>query len=167
MINRDNSPGTERRPELARGTGLRAVIEEFRRVLDKLGAQLEASVEEADAECTAVGGAFRDIAAANQRIRATLMEPALHAVIAPDCTRIDASLSVAVVALQYQDRLAQRVGHIRAGLHHLQDLLRDGTERTYEEWLELLREVENSHEAEQRRLQAVEAASHSSAELFE
>jgi hypothetical protein len=149
-----------------RGSDLRAVIEEFGRVLDILGAQLSASVQEAEQECAAVGKAFRNLAAAKGRIDQAVGDQPAYSVVRDNSEQIGASLDAAVVGLQYHDRLAQRVGHIRAGLHHLQQVLRDGTERSHGEWLELLRDVEQAHRLEQRRLMAAEIASHGSAELF-
>ena len=90
------------------------------------------------------------------------------------CRQIGDSLHAAVTALQYQDRLSQRLGLIRAGLNRLQSLLQDRSARTYDEWLHALREVEQINRVEQRRLgpdpaseaTAVEAVSNGSVELF-
>jgi hypothetical protein len=149
-----------------RGSELRAVIEEFGRVLDILGAQLSASVQEAEQECAAVGKAFRELATAKSRIDEIDCDPPACEVLRENSAQIGASLDAAVVGLQYHDRLAQRVGHIRAGLNHLQQVLRDGSERSHADWLELLRDVEEAHRQEQLRLMAAEIASNGSAELF-
>jgi hypothetical protein len=149
-----------------RGSDLRAVIEEFGRVLDVLGAQLSASVLEAEQECAAVGKAFRELATAKNRIDEIVCEQPEFTIVRANSAQIGASLHAAVVGLQYHDRLAQRVGHIRAGLNHLQQVLRDGSERSHAEWLELLRDVEEAHRQEQQRLMADEIASNGSAELF-
>jgi len=148
------------------GMEFRAVIEEFGRVLDIFGAQLDASVKEADRECVAVGAAFDTLAAATRRLgQIDCPQPALAAV-RNNAAVIGESLDAAVIALQYQDRLAQRVGHIRVGLNQLQRMLRDGVPRSCEQSIELLRDVERAHQAEQERLVAAEIAANGSAELF-
>jgi DNA anti-recombination protein RmuC len=130
---------------------LHAVIDEVGRVLDKLGDQLAATVQEADRECRTIGIACRGQTGAMLR---------------ENCDEIDAAMNDAIVALQYQDLMAQRVVNIRAGLDKLQENLRDGITRTYGEWLELLRSVERLHNLEQQRLLRAPVPSDSGVELF-
>jgi hypothetical protein len=145
---------------------LRTVMEEFGELLSVLGAELGTCVQEADRDIVDLARAFHELAAANQRsLEIGSRDPRLVAVC-DNCTQVAASLSEAVVALQCHDRLAQRIGHIRNGLEDLRILLRDGTARTCEDWLNLLSRVEASHRAEQARLMAVPTPPHGSAELF-
>ena len=83
-----------------------------------------------------------------------------------NCAEIDAAMNDAIVALQYQDLMAQRVVNIRAGLDRLQENLRDGVARSYGEWLELLRSVERLHNQEHQRLLKAPVQSDSGVELF-
>lgn len=145
---------------------LATVTEELGRLLAVLGAQLVESVEAAGHECAALGTAFDELGAASRRIEAIAAGSSDGDALRAHCARINGALGAAVVAMQYQDRLAQRIGHIRNGLDELQKLLRDGRGRTCADWLSLLRAVEHDHEAEQARLAAVGAALHGSAELF-
>ncbi len=145
---------------------MRAVIEEFARVLDAFGSELDASVKDADRECAAIGRAFDELGAAKRELDAMECPQPLRGLLQQHSARIGNSLDAAVTAMQYQDRLTQRVGHIRVGLHRLQTLLRDGTDRGAGQWLELLRHVEESNQSEQARLTAAECAANGSVELF-
>ncbi|MGD0503198.1 MAG: hypothetical protein ABSD02_10685 [Steroidobacteraceae bacterium] len=144
---------------------LREVIEEFARLLEVLGLQLGQSVKEAEREWGDMGSAFHRLAVANDRVRKLASSP-MHSALAEQSAEIGASLETAVVTLQCHDRLAQRVGHICAGLDSLHTLLRDGVERPNQEWLRLLREVERRQHAEQARLAAADIAPRGSVELF-
>lgn len=145
---------------------LRAVIGELGRVLDKLGDQLAATVQEADRECRTIGIAFRKMATANRRLAAIPLRGPAAKVLEANCTDIDAAMNDAIVALQYQDLLAQRVFHIRAGLDQIQGNLRDGTQRSYRDWLEFLRRVERLHHTEQQKLRTAQPLAESSVDLF-
>jgi hypothetical protein len=153
---------------LESGTNIRAVVEEFGRVLDTFGQQLAASLQESERQYLAVGDAFHELATAKRGIEAVICLEPQQTILKRGCERIGQSLDAAVVALQYHDRLAQRVGHIRAGLDHLQTVLRDGHERSFDAWLELLREVERVQTLEQWRLAAAVSADRlgDGAELF-
>jgi hypothetical protein len=128
------------------------VIGEFGRHLDILAEQLGASLSEADRECVSVGESFHDLADANDRIAHVDCAEPVRTVLQHSCERIGNSLQAAVVALQYHDRLAQRLALIRTGLNRLQELLHDPTVRPYNEWLESLRRVEHLNRMEQGRL---------------
>ncbi len=131
---------------------MRAVIDEFGRLLEIFSVQLAESLHEADRDCTAVGDSFHDLAQARSNVaRVSCPEPQAS-VLRRQCARIDESIGAAVVALQYHDRLTQRIGHIRVGLNHLQQLLRHQSQRTSEEWLELLQNVDRSYHLEWHRL---------------
>jgi len=153
---------------------LRAVIGEFGRHLDMLSEQLGASLREADSECVSVGESFHDMAKAKRTLDGLRFPGPEEITLRHSCRQIGDSLHAAVTALQYQDRLSQRLGLIRAGLNRLQSLLQDRSARTYDEWLHALREVEQINRVEQRRLgpdpaseaTAVEAVSNGSVELF-
>jgi hypothetical protein len=135
-----------------KSTQLREVIVEFGRHLDMLAEQLGASVMEADRECVSVGESFHEMAAArNTLVGIHCSEPG-HSILHSSCEQIGESLHTAVVALQYHDRLSQRLGLVRAGLDRLQTLLHDESPRSYDEWLESLRDVERINRVEQRRL---------------
>lgn len=144
---------------------LKDVIMEFGRILDVLKAQLEHSVSEAGRECAALGAAFHRLAGTNDRIE-RLARAEERDELLDCCTEIRDSLSAAVVGMQYQDRLAQRLGHVRSGLDRLQLSLRDDPRRSYQEWLRLLREVERAQASEQARLVAADVEPRGSAELF-
>jgi hypothetical protein len=142
------------------------VIEEVGRLLGVFEAQLSDSLHQASQEFGSVGAAFQEIAAANGRITSvTLREPDMTSV-RMNCECIGRSLSHAVVGLQSHDRLAQRLGHIRDGLDHLQNLLGDGNERSPAQWLHLLRGVDLAHQTEQSRLAAAESTANANIELF-
>jgi hypothetical protein len=128
------------------------VIEEFGRLLAIFSEQLVESLREADKECMAVGESFHELAAAKRRIeRASCPEPE-QTMLRNACVQIDSSLGAAVIALQYHDRLAQRVGHIHVGLTNLQNLLGNAATRSNDEWLQLLKNVEHSYHREWHRL---------------
>src|ERR1700690_367982 len=131
---------------------MRGVIDEFARLLEIFSRQPAESLQEADRDCTAVGDSFHDLAEARGQIeRVPCPEP--HAsVLQRQCAQIEDSIGAAVVALQYHDRLTQRIGHIRVGLNHLQQLLRHQAQRTSEEWLELLQNVDRTYHLECPRL---------------
>jgi hypothetical protein len=131
---------------------VRSVIAEFGRLLETFSAQLAESLREADRECTAVGQSFHDLAAAKARIEQVACPPAAREALAQECAAIGGSLGSAVVALQYHDRLTQRIGHIRVGLNHLQMLLSESTQRSDEEWLDLLQNVDRTYHLEWHRL---------------
>jgi hypothetical protein len=133
-------------------TELRVVIGEFGRHLDMLAEQLGASLREADRECVSVGESFHDLADAKNKIADVNCNEPVRTVLKHSCEQIGNSLYAAVVALQYHDRLAQRLALIRAGLNRLQELLHDPTVRPYNDWLESLRHVEHLNRVEQRRL---------------
>jgi len=143
----------EELPPIAPQNGaLAVVIGEFGRHLDLLAEQLGESLAEADRECVSVGDSFHDLAAAKTMIEGVRCNEPQQTVLRQSCTQIDSSLHTAVVALQYHDRLAQKLALIRAGLQRLQALLRDPSARSHDEWLESLRFVENQSRLERRRL---------------
>ena len=131
---------------------LREVVVEFGRQLDVLAEQLGASVVEADRECVSVGESFHEMAAARNTIASVDCAEPERSILQRSCTQIGESLHTAVVALQYHDRLAQRLALVRAGLDRLQSLLHDRSPRSYDEWLDSLRNVERLNRVEQRRL---------------
>jgi len=133
-------------------TELRVVIGEFARHLDILADQLGASLSEADRECISVGESFHDLADAKNKIEVVGCDEPGRTVLKHSCEQIGHSLHAAVVALQYHDRLAQRLALIRTGLNRLQELLHDQSGRSYDEWLISLRHVEHLNRVEQRRL---------------
>lgn len=147
-------PPTDQGPARATGreTDVRGVIEEFGRLLEIFSAQLAESLQEADRECSAVGESFHDLAAAKGRIETVECPEPQRAILRGECDRIGRSIGSAVVALQYHDRLTQRIGHIRVGLNHLQKLLRLQPERSDDEWLLLLQNVERTYHLEWHRL---------------
>jgi hypothetical protein len=157
------------------GADIRTVIEEFGRLLSIFSAQLAESLQEADRECMAVGVSFNDLAAASARIEAVACPEPQQSLLRAECARIGESVGAAVVALQYHDRLAQRVGHIQAGLNHLQSILMHESQHSYEDWLRLLQNVERSYRLDWHRLAraapenhgaAADAVGNSSVELF-
>jgi hypothetical protein len=131
---------------------LRVVIGEFGRHLDMLADQLSASLSEADRDCVSVGESFHDLADAKNTIADVHCDEPVRTVLKHSCDQIGNSLHAAVVALQYHDRLAQRLALIRTGLNRLQQLLHDPSVRPYNDWLESLRHVEHLNRIEQRRL---------------
>jgi hypothetical protein len=131
---------------------LRVVIDEFGRHLDMLAEQLGVSLSEADRDCVSVGESFHDLADAKNKIADVDCDEPGRALLKHSCEQIGNSLHAAVVALQYHDRLAQRLVLIRTGLTRLQELLHDQTGRTYNDWLQSLRHVEHLNRIEQRRL---------------
>jgi len=145
---------------------LRAVVAELGQLLETLGEQLAATVQEAERECRGIGVAFRRVAAANRRNAAIPLKGKAAERLQDNCRQIDAAVDDAIVAMQYQDLLAQRIFHIRAGLDQIQQHLRDGAERSHEEWLELLRRVERLHRHEQQRLRRAQPLVESTVELF-
>jgi AraC-like DNA-binding protein len=149
VINPDASAADQDSP---RTPALRAVIGEFGRHLDMLSEQLGASLREADGECASVGESFHDMAVARNSLDAIRCPEPAQSTVQHSCRQIGESLHAAVTALQYHDRLSQRLGLIRTGLSRLQALLTDSSPRSYEEWLHALREVEQINRAEQRRL---------------
>ena len=152
-------------PSRAGESDVRSVIAEFGRLLEIFSDQLAESLREADRECTAVGQSFQDLAAAKSRIEQVACPPAAQAALVRECAAIDGSLGAAVTALQYHDRLTQRIGHIRFGLNHLQMLLREPTQRGDEEWLALLQNVDRTYHLEWHRLaRAVPTAEKASGE---
>jgi len=140
-------------------TELRDVVEEFGRLLAIFEAQLGAAVVEADRECMAVGEAFHGLASARDDMAAGVRDSDCADVVLAGCERIGLNLTAAVIALQYHDRLAQRVEHIRMGLQRLQTHLRDDETRSHEEWMRTLKQVEHRYYLEQKRLEAVARAS--------
>jgi hypothetical protein len=150
------------------------VIAEFGRHLDMLAEQLSASVAEADRECATVGDSFHQLSAARAEIEKVACPEPGRGVLRHSCRQIGESLHNAVVALQYHDRLAQRLGLVRAGLERLQTLLQEPAPRSYQVWLASLRELEHTNRIEQQRLGPVQdpsdpaaaALPQSSVELF-
>lgn len=128
------------------------VMVELGRHLGMLADQLAASMREADRECVSVGESFHELAAARSSLDEIAgVEPA-RGELRGICRQMGESLHAAVVALQYHDRLAQRLGLIGAGLDRLQALLHSGADRDHEEWMKALHEVERVNRAERQRL---------------
>ena len=136
----------------AQATALGEVIEEFGRHLELLADQLGASMSEADRESMSVGESFHRVSAARSAIEAVHCAEPERGVIRESCRQIGDALHGAVVALQYHDRLAQRLGLVRAGLIRLQTLLEERSPRSYDEWLVALREVAEINCHEQKRV---------------
>lgn len=163
--------------EAPKSTELGEVIVEFGRHLDMLAEQLATSLREADRECVSVGESFHDLAAVKTTLDGVRCAEPDRTVLRDSCRQIGDSLHNAVVALQYHDRLAQRLGLVRAGLERLQTMLRDRSARSWDDWLQSLRDVERINRSEQKRLDPAAAdrqtdasqplaLSHSSVELF-
>jgi hypothetical protein len=162
-------------PQAGQDTMLREVILEFGRHLDMLAEQLGASLSEADRDAKSVGDSFHDLSAAKAAIEAVVCPEPGRQVLQDSCGKIGRSLHTAVVALQYHDRLAQRLGLVRGGLDRLQALLHEPAPRSYDTWLQSLRDVEQMNRTDQKRLGPVSlpsgspqppAAADSSIELF-
>lgn len=160
-----------------KSTELREVIVEFGRHLDMLAEQLGTSLVEANRDCVSVGESFHELAAAKTTIDGVDCAEPVHSVLRSSCKQIGDSIHAAVVALQYHDRLAQRLVLVRSGLERLQTMLHDRSARSYDEWLQSLRDVERINRAEQQRLlpadahrnadgSGAEMSSHDSVELF-
>jgi hypothetical protein len=139
-------------PDISVASNLRVVIVEFGRHIDILAEQLGASIVEADRDCVSVGGSFRELAAAKSAIERIHCAEPERSVLQGACGQMGASLHTAVMALQYHDRLAQRLALVRAGLDRLLTLLRDDSGRSYDGWLESLRDVERVNRSERLRL---------------
>jgi hypothetical protein len=139
-------------PEESQAVELTRVIAEFGRHLAILADQLGASLLEADRECVSVGASFDDLAAAKTAIDGVECPEPARGELQRTARQMGESLQAAVVALQYHDRLAQRLGLIRAGLDRLQTLLHSGPGRSHAEWLVSLDEVERINRAERQRL---------------
>jgi hypothetical protein len=162
--------------ENTKSTELKEVILEFGRHFDILAEQLGASLLEANRDCVSVGESFHELARAKCTIDGISCVEPERTVLRNSCRQIGDSIHSAVVALQYHDRLAQRLGLVRAGLVRLQTILHDRSARSYDEWLQSLRDVEQVNRVEQQRLGPEAAgqiggsqpsdASHSSVELF-
>jgi len=152
----DDQPAADQ--EAPKVTELREVIVEFGRHLDMLAEQLGTSLIEADRDCVSVGESFHELAAAKTTIDGVSCAEPVRSVLRDSCKQIGDSLHAAVVALQYHDRLAQRLVLVRSGLDRLQTMLHDRSARSYDEWLQSLRDVERINRAEQQRL--VPAAAH-------
>ena len=146
-------PGTDSNPAPG-NPDLRAVVEEFGRLLAIFEGQLGAAVSEADRECMAVGEAFHGLSSAREEIAGSVGQANSEQRILAACDRIGSSLTAAVMALQYHDRLSQRVEHIRMGLHRLQTHLRDDAGQSHEDWMAMLKKVEHRYYLEQKRLEA-------------
>jgi len=145
-------------------TMLGEVIVEFGRHLDMLAAQLGTSLMEADRDSVSVGESFHELSAVKSTLEALPCGEPAHSVVKSACCQIGESLHTAVIALQYHDRLAQRLALVRAGLLRLQTLLQDRTPRSYDAWLQSLRDVEQVNRHEQKRLgPAIEQAGTDSA----
>jgi hypothetical protein len=135
-----------------KSTQLREVIVEFGRHLDILAEQLGASVMEADRDCVSVGDSFHEMASARATLESIECGEPVRSILRDSCLQIGESLQTAVVALQYHDRLSQRLGLVRVGLTRLQTLLHDSSPRSYDDWLASLRDVEQINRLEQQRL---------------
>jgi hypothetical protein len=127
------------------------VIEEFGRHLDILAEQLGASLTEADRDCVSLGRSFHELKTVNATLEALPCEEPARTVLHASCTQIGASLHDAVVALQYHDRLAQRLELVRSALNRLQALLKANAPGS-SDWLQSLRDLEQINRTEQRRL---------------
>lgn len=138
--------------EEPKSTQLREVILEFGRHLDILAEQLGASVMEADRDCVSVGDSFHEMASARTTLESIECGEPVRSILRDSCLQIGESLQTAVVALQYHDRLSQRLGLVRVGLTRLQTLLHDSSSRSYDDWLASLRDVEQINRMEQQRL---------------
>jgi len=159
-----------------KGAQLREVIVEFGRHLDMLAEQLNGALTEADRECHSVGESFHDMATAKNIIAGISCAEPERSALRNSCKQIGDSLHAAVVALQYHDRLTQRLALVRTALNRLQTLLHDRSASSYDEWLQALRDVEQVNRTEQQRLGRAahgqtggaqrSAVSHSSVELF-
>lgn len=117
-----------------------------------LAEQLSASLAEADRECVSVGESFHELSAARITIERLHCPEPERDLIRKSCQQMGESLHSAVVALQYHDRLAQRLELVRRGLLHLQTLLHHETPDTCDEWLHALRIAEQMNRTEQKRL---------------
>jgi hypothetical protein len=150
------------------------VIEEFGRHLDILGEQLAASLAEADQNCVSVGRSFHELSEAKTSLESLPCAEPARSVLQATCVQIGSSLHDAVVALQYHDRLAQRLELVRSALNRLQTLLKARAPRSDVEWLQSLRDLEQINRVEQRRLgppigqvgPEAEAVGQSTVELF-
>ncbi len=139
---------------------------ELARVLEMLGSQLEHSVRDSAQEWADVGAAFDRLSAANARLESLSQASPSSRAIHGETEQIRASLGEAVIALQHHDRLAQRLGHIRAGIDDLRHLLNSGVERSSPEWLMRLQSIERMQHDEHARLVAVDSEPRGSVELF-
>lgn len=143
----------------------RELSDEFGRHLHLLAGQLGFALQEADRECVSVGASFDELSAANDAIaQVNCPEPA-GGLLRHACREIGASLHNAVVALQYHDRLSQRLELVRVALERLQTLLQQSPPRSADLWLAALREAERQNRLEQQRLgvtvETLAAAAHS------
>ncbi len=146
--------------------GIDAVVREFGRLLLSLGSELGHATREAERQCMPLGQMFDRVADANRQIAACVRDTSSAAPVLAHCAEISQALSATVVTLQYGDRLAQRIGHVRSGLEHLYSLLQNYPSRSYEESMALLQDVDVMHTLQQERLLPPESAQCGTAELF-
>lgn len=142
------------------------VLREFGRLLLSLGSELGQATRDAERQCLPLGQMFDRVAAANHQITACVRDTSSAAPVLAHCAEISQALSTAVVTLQYGDRLAQRIGHVRSGLEHLNSLLQSYPSRSYEESMAFLQDVELMQALQQERLLPPESGQCGTSELF-
>ncbi|MGH8572456.1 MAG: hypothetical protein ACREX8_07770 [Gammaproteobacteria bacterium] len=105
-------------------------------------AQIEAALSEAERSVRALGSAFISIANAIEPIAGGLVltsDTGSGLPHAPAPTMLSDDIRRAVVALQFHDRLAQKVSHVAANLGAVAELLRDPSRRDARTAWEVLR----------------------------
>ncbi|HEY6452146.1 MAG TPA: hypothetical protein VIX87_06070 [Steroidobacteraceae bacterium] len=115
-------------------------------------AQLDAAVRESDAQVDKIAQSLAAIATDLQQLDALLPGAAAPAPCKELATAIRASVQSAVKALQFYDKLIQRLTHVRVGLAIPADASTDPAASTRIDWNAILDEVRGSYSMVEERV---------------
>jgi hypothetical protein len=132
------APATEPKSDQSAGTSVARGLHQF---LNLGVAQLDAAVRESDAQVDKIAQCLVAITTDLQQLEARLQGEAGAASGAEQMASIRASVQTAVKALQFYDKLIQRLTHVRSGLAIPADATTDAAAAANVDWNGILDQV--------------------------
>lgn len=145
----------------ARPRGAELSVAELRSFLELGAAQLESAMKDSDARVASLTGTVSHIVDHLTELQS--VAAALHADADPRCAELGNRLSAvsaeleldarqAVVALQFYDKMIQRITHVRDGLTIPAEVIEAGPQQRSAAWNQLLEEVRGRYSMVEERV---------------
>lgn len=122
-------------------------------MLELAAAQIHVAMRDSNLSVEALMGAFGTMAERLQRLESRLQASAGDEALGAEMHQVSSAMDEALVALQFYDRLAQRLEHVEHGLDHLAALLADAGQRgALQAWEGLQEEIRSRYTTEEERI---------------
>ncbi|MDD3482540.1 Hpt domain-containing protein [Azovibrio restrictus] len=122
-------------------------------MLELAAGQIHVAMRDSNLSVEALMGAFGTMAERLQHLESRLQAISGDEVLGAEMHEVSSAMDEALVALQFYDRLAQRLEHVEHGLGHLATLLADAGQRgELQAWEALQEEIRSRYTTEEERI---------------